>query len=49
MLEGRAGEEETPLYQPVIPDFWRVTDALARIGRLLGQSDQPQPLRTRCR
>ncbi len=41
MLEGRAGEdEEAPAYQPVVPDLWRIPDALARIRALL--ADNPE-------
>jgi segregation and condensation protein A len=38
VLRGRGGRaEEAPLYQPVIPDLWRVTDALARIRLTLAE------------
>lgn len=36
VLQGREGRsEQAPLYRPVIPHLWRVTDALARIRMLL--------------
>jgi len=39
VLEGKAGrpEETQPLYRPVIPDFWRVPDALNRIRAALAE------------
>ncbi len=37
MLEGRGGEAEAPFYQPVVPDLWRIPDALARIKALLAE------------
>jgi segregation and condensation protein A len=41
VLRGRGGRpEEAPLYQPVIPDLWRVTDALVRIRSIL--ADHPE-------
>jgi segregation and condensation protein A len=41
VLRGRKGRPETePLYRPVIPELWRVSDALARIRALL--PDHPE-------
>jgi segregation and condensation protein A len=38
VLRGRGGRpEEAPTYQPVIPDLWRVSDALARIRTVLAE------------
>ncbi|WP_284948007.1 segregation and condensation protein A [Acidisoma cladoniae] len=38
VLRGRGGRpDEAPPYQPVIPDLWRVTDALARIRLTLAE------------
>ncbi len=37
MLEGRAGEVEAPAYQPVVPDLWRIPDALAHIRTMLAE------------
>jgi segregation and condensation protein A len=37
-LRGRGGRaEEAPLYQPVIPNLWRVSDAMARIRSILAE------------
>lgn len=41
VLRGRGGQPtEEPLYQPVIPGLWRVSDALARIWASL--ADDPE-------
>jgi segregation and condensation protein A len=41
VLRGRKGRPKTePLYRPVIPELWRVSDALARIRALL--PDHPE-------
>jgi segregation and condensation protein A len=38
VLRGRGGRpDEAPLYQPVIPNLWRVTDAMARIRTVLAE------------
>ncbi|WP_284948268.1 segregation and condensation protein A [Acidisoma cladoniae] len=41
VLRGRGGRpEEAPVYRPVVQEFWRVTDALARIRTVL--AEQPE-------
>jgi segregation and condensation protein A len=38
VLRGRGGRaEEAPVYRPVVSEFWRVTDALARIRTVLAE------------
>ncbi|WP_284943624.1 segregation and condensation protein A [Acidisoma cladoniae] len=38
VLRGRGGRpDEAPVYRPVVPDLWRVTDALARIRLTLAE------------
>ena len=45
VLRGRAGRPEAaPIYHIVVPDFWRVSDALARIGTLLQENPDETPL-----
>jgi segregation and condensation protein A len=41
VLRGRGGQPaEEPVYQPDIPDLWRVSDALARIRAALAEDPE---------